>query len=416
MDKPPGAEIIIIGNELTSGDVRDINGPFLAERLLGLGIKVEKISIVGDVEWAIVDALEKALKNIRVHYILVTGGLGPTKDDITSKVASKVAGRRLIISNDALEHIRGVMSARGKEMHPSQERQALIPQKAILIKNPAGTACGFTFHQQGKVLTFLPGVPKEMRLMADKTVLPGLKEEQPGKAVISSRLFRTFGLNESKIEEMISDGLQAVEGLKVSYLPSVAEVAVGVRAEGSESTSVVDRAADTIREALGDYIFGEDEETMEVTVGNLLRLKEKTLSVAESCTGGLVGEKITKVPGSSGYFLMGLVTYSNEAKHKLLGIQLSLIEEHGAVSSQVASAMAQGIKRVSRSDYGLAVTGIAGPGGGSPEKPVGTVFVALSSERGTQFKGFRFHGGREEIREKTAQAALDLLRKVIIGS
>jgi len=414
MKKPPLTEIVIIGSELTSGDVVDINGGWLAARLSTLGTRVEKITIVGDREWAIEDAIDKALKSINIDYIIVSGGLGSTSDDVTTKAAAKVTGTRLVISDELLDHIKSTMAARGKEMHPSQERQSLIPQRAKLLKNSIGTACGYILHHKGKVLIFLPGVPGEMRKMVDEVLIPELSEELAAKAP-SSKFFHTFGLPETRIEELISEPLKGFEELDISYLPSSEGVTVKILSRGDESERIIEESVRMIREKLGDNIFNEDRRDMEETVGNLLNMKKKSVSVAESCTGGAIGKKLTNVPGSSSYFSLGVVTYSNEAKTKILGVQPSIIEEHGAVSSQVAAAMAQGIRRIGRTDYGLAVTGIAGPDGGSPEKPVGTVYIAISSEEGTRFKGLRFGGDRNDIRERTSQAALDILRRELIS-
>ncbi|MBE9504154.1 MAG: competence/damage-inducible protein A, partial [Proteobacteria bacterium] len=202
MSNTESAEVILVGSELTSGDVDDVNGPFIAQKLLGLGIRVSKISIVGDHEWSIEEAINSALKAIGTHLIIVAGGLGPTSDDITSKIAAKVTGTRLVISNEALEHIREIMAARGKEMHPSQERQSLIPQKAVIINNPTGTACAYKIHHKGKLLIFLPGVPKELAKIFDDVLIPELKEELSVTSEIASKMFHTFGLSEMKVQDM----------------------------------------------------------------------------------------------------------------------------------------------------------------------------------------------------------------------
>ena len=416
MSNTESAEVILVGSELTSGDVDDVNGPFIVQKLLGLGIGTSKISIVGDHEWSIEEAINSALKAIGTHLIIIVGGLGPTSDDITSKIAAKVTGSRLVISNEALEHIRKIMAARGKEMHHSQERQSLLPQKAVIINNPAGTACAYKLHHKGKLLIFLPGVPGELTKIFDDVLIPQLKEEISVTSEVESKTFHTFGLSEMKVQEMISTTLKEIEGLKLSYLPSLTEVTVKISAEGKEREDLINKATTVIREELGDFIFGEDDDTMESTLGNLLSLRRKNLSLAESCTGGAIGSKITNVPGSSAYFPLGIVAYSNDAKSRLLGVGEDLIKEHGAVSSQVALAMAQGVRKIGRADYGLSVTGIAGPSGGSSDKPIGTVYIALSSNEGDKYKGFQFSGSREDIRLRTTQAAMELLRRAILSS
>lgn len=409
------AEIIAIGSELVSGDVQESNAAFLAKRLLPLGIKVNMVTVVGDEEWVIENALEKALKDVDIKLVLVTGGLGSTTDDITSKVAAKVTGRRLMIADEVMEHIRSILAAKGKEMHPAYERQALIPQRGRILKNPAGTSCGYLIHHQGKVLVFLPGVPQEMKRMTDDVLIPLLEEEGVGGKPAPAKSFHIFGLTESRIEELVSSGLQKTGGLKLSYLPRPREVALKITAEAGADAQKMEEAAALVRSAIGDFIFAEDEGTMEETIGNLLRVKKKSLAVAESCTGGLIGSRITDVPGSSDYFRMGVVAYANEAKAKILDVEPFTIETHGAVSAQTAVAMAQGVRKLGNASFGLAVTGIAGPAGGTDEKPVGTVYIALSSESGTRFKGFKFHGDREEIKNVSAQAALEFLRRALLS-
>ncbi len=416
VEKHDSADIIVVGSELVSGDVKERNGQFLAERLLSVGIKTRSIILVGDEEASIGDALGNSIARKDIRFIVVTGGLGPTADDITSRVVSKTTGRRLVISDEALQHIRSTLDTAGKKMLPSHERQALIPQRAKILRNPIGTACGYTMRHEGKLLVFLPGEPKEAARMTDAALLPILRNEVREARPAARRTFRTFGLAETEIEERITPLIGGTRELRLSCLPSITEVTLRISAEGGDGKRIVEEASEKIREALGDYIFAEDEMTMEEAVGNLLRLRGRNLAVAESCTGGLISHRITNVPGSSDYFMVGFLTYSNEAKTKLLGVRPELIAEHGAVSREVASAMSAGAYRMGRTSYGLAVTGIAGPSGGSPEKPVGTVFISLTSDRGTDCRAFRFSGDREDVKNLSAQTALEILRRDLLAT
>jgi nicotinamide-nucleotide amidase len=284
------------------------------------------------------------------------------------------------------------------------------------LKNPGGTACAYVLHHHGKLIAVLPGVPGEVRLITDRLLLAEIESElHPEKREFVKKI-HVLGLPETEIEEMIFPDIRDIVGLEVAFLPSSTQVTVGLKAEREKAEIIVEQAAEAVRDRLGNYVFAEDEGTLEETIGNLLQLRRKTLALAESCTGGGIGEKITRIPGCSAYFHMGLVTYSNEAKSKLLGIDPALIEKYGAVSKEVVAAMAQGVKKIARADFGIAVTGIAGPDGGTEDKPVGTVYVALSSDAHTMAKKFNFVGDREEVRERTKQAALEFLRRKLVTS
>lgn len=415
-DRVVTAEVITVGSELLSGDVQETNGRFLIGKLRNIGVRTSRLSVIGDEDWAICDALENAFKTHEIKLIILTGGLGPTRDDITSRSVAKATGRRLIFSEEVLTHIRETMESRGKEVHSSQEKQALLPQKAKVLKNPGGTACAYTLHHQGKIIAVLPGVPSEVRLITNNFLLHEIKSELHPKKQESVKKIHVLGLTETEIEEMISPDIRDMAGLQIAFLPSPTQVTVSLKSEGEEAEKIVAQAAYAISEKLGNYIFAEDEGTLEETVGNLLQIRRKTVALAESCTGGGIGEKLTRVPGCSAYFHMGLVTYSNEAKTKLLGIDPALIEKYGSVSKEVAAAMAQGAKKMGLADFGLATTGIAGPDGGSKDKPVGTVYIALSSSDHTIAKKFSFSGDRAEVRERTKQAALEFLRRKLVTS
>ena len=407
------AEIIVVGNELASADMTGRR--FLTESLFNLGIKVDRVSIVGSEEHALEAAINKAIEAKSANLLIVAGGLGGGRNEITSKVAARVTGKRLVVSNEILSHIKRSMHAAGRQMTPSDERSALIPQKAEALKNPTGPTCGYILRQGGKMLVFMPGGNEDIRAMTKEALLPLLYDEIPDEHTAVGRAFHSFGLSEAEINDLLSPLLGGIEGLEMNIAALVDEVTVRLTAKGKGAAGKLEDASLIVRERMGEQIFAEDDGTMEETVGELLKVRGESLSLAESCTGGGIGRKITNVPGSSDYFEMGLIAYSNEAKTKLLGVQPSVIEEHGAVSSRVAVDMAVGAKRMGRTSIGLSVTGVAGPGGGTEEKPVGTVFLGLSMDKDNCFEEHHFDGSREDIRRLSMQAALDLLRRKLIS-
>jgi nicotinamide-nucleotide amidase len=413
-NKPLVAEIIVVGNELASTDMAGRR--FLTESLFNLGIKLERVLMVGGEEHALEDAINKAIELNNVNLLIVAGGLGAGSGEITSKVAARVCGRRLVVSNEILTHIKATMHGAGRKMTPSDERSALIPQKAEPLKNPTGPTCGYVLRQSGKIFVFLPGGNEDIRAMTKETLLPLLYDEMPDEHTAVGRAFHSFGLSVPELKDLLSPALGKIEGLEMDIVTLVDEVTVRLTVKGKGAAGKLEDASLIVRERIGQQIFAEDDGTMEETIGSLLKLRGESLSLAESCTGGGIGRKITNVPGCSDYFEMGLIAYSNEAKTKLLGVQPSVIDEHGAVSSRVAIDMAVGAKRMGRTSIGLSVTGIAGPGGGSEEKPVGTVFFGLSMENDDSFEEHHFDGSREDIRRLSMQAALDLLRRKLISS
>ncbi len=404
-----------IGDELMYGEVVDTNAARIAERLYGAGLTVQRHLTVGDREPDIVEALE--FLSDKSDAIIVTGGLGPTIDDITARAAAKATGRRLVLNDEALLHLKEVGEKLGGNLHPQNEKQALMPTKSTLIPNPVGTACGFHLIHQGGYLFFLPGVPGEMVRMLDETVIPFLLERNRHRKVVRTRVLKVFGPSEAEVDFLLKELAAVNVGITVAFTVIFPEIHVKLRAEGESEATVADlleRAMTEAREKLKGVVFAEDEATMDSVVAGLFREKGVTLSLAESCTGGLVAKRITDQPGSSAYFLEGVVTYTNAAKTRYLEVPPRLLAEKGAVSGEVAMAMAKGMRRVSGSDVALAVTGIAGPDGGTPEKPVGTVFIALASRAGCHAKRYTFHGDREEIRTITALTAMNWLRRQLL--
>jgi nicotinamide-nucleotide amidase len=405
-----------LGDEVIYGEIVDTNVTHIASRLYESGFLLRRHLCVGDNEPDIMDAIE--LLASHNDFVIATGGLGPTVDDLTARSAARATGRRLVLNEDALAHLRERYRLMGREMLPSTEKQALLPTKISLIPNPIGTACGFIIPHKGCFLFFLPGVPVEMKRMLDETVIPFILSRTKQKTCIETRVMRVLGLSETHVENRIKDLARPREGLTIAYCVSFPEVEVKLRCEGdneARTKGLLDTTAEKVREQLGDHVVAEGGETIDTVVAALFRKKGVTLSLAESCTGGLIAARITDLSGSSAYFLEGAVTYSNETKIRRLQVPAELLEKEGAVSSATAMAMARGIRKASGSDIALAVTGIAGPEGGSEEKPVGTVFLALAGRSDCTAKRYQFSGDRERIRRMTAFTALDWLRRHLMA-
>ncbi len=409
------AEIITIGRELLTGQVLDTNAPSIASELMAIGIEVGFKTTVGDNERSIEETLRRALE--RSDVIIATGGLGPTEDDVTKKVFSRVLGKRLVLNEEILAKIRHRFSSRGLPMSPSHEKQALIPRGAKVLENPKGTAPGLFIRSGPKTVVALPGVPAEMKPILVGQVIPLLQQIYKGKGRIKSRVLKTCSLVESQVDHALGDLIRTSRNPTMSLLAYPGEVHICLTAKGASDEEVeglLSGLEARIREALERHIFGQDEQTLEEVVGLLLREKGKTLALAESCTGGLIGHRLTNVPGSSTYFERAVVAYSNRAKEALLGVPAELLRQRGAVSREVAEAMADGIRRLARTHIGIGVTGIAGPTGGSQEKPVGLVYLALSHEGGIVSQEHRFLGERETNKFRASQMALEMLRRHLL--
>ncbi|MGH7394823.1 MAG: competence/damage-inducible protein A [Candidatus Methylomirabilales bacterium] len=410
------AEILTVGTELLLGQIVDTNAAFIAERLAEAGIDVYFKTTVGDNPARIEAAVRQALG--RAQVVLCTGGLGPTEDDLTRDVVAKVTGRPLRLNPAVLAQIQARFARRGIPMARNNERQAQVPEGALVLENPRGTAPGLLLRvDPEQTVVLLPGVPAEMRPMLTEIVLPRLREVYGLKGRIRSRVLRTTGVSESKVDELLGD-LWAERNPTIALLARSGEIHVRLTAKAeteAELTHLLDGREAQVRERLGDIVFGRDEESLEVIVGRLLLARRLTLAVAESCTGGLVGHRITNVPGSSAYFDRGVVVYSNQAKTALLGVPAELIAAKGAVSAEVAAAMAEKMREGAGVDLALAVTGIAGPTGGSPEKPVGLTYIALAHSGGVAAHEFRFFTDRDLNKQRAAQTALDLVRRHLLG-
>jgi nicotinamide-nucleotide amidase len=408
-------ELIMIGNELVSGEIADANAFFMANALTERGFCVTRVSMVGDQEGQIQDALLQSRD--RAEAVIVSGGLGPTSDDLTTPAAAKAFGESLVLHEESLEQIRERFARGGMEMPRSNEKQAVFPASAEIIPNPVGTAPGFCLKSRGKAIFFLPGVPRELQHLFRETVLPRLERERKGNIHYRARTLKIFGLTESAIADRLS-GIRAEHfSATLAYLPRYPENHVKIIVQGSDLEEVKRNLAElerVIREKLEGRVFAVDRETLEEIVGRLLKERQATLAVAESCTGGLVAHRMTNIPGSSEYFERGVVVYSNQAKTELLQVPKELLAELGAVSAPVAEKMAEGVRHLSRATIGLAITGIAGPAGGSADKPVGTVFIALSGPDGTASRRYQFWGDRDQVKMISAQTALEWVRRYFL--
>lgn len=408
------AEIIAIGSELLSPNRTDSNSLWLTDQLNRIGIDVKLKTIVGDDDARLEEVVKDAVKRSRV--VITTGGLGPTEDDITRKVVARALGRRVSLDENVLSEIRARFQSFGMTMPERNSRQAMVIDGAEVLPNPNGTAPGLYLEERDCSIALLPGPPREMKPMFENHVLPRMAK-LAGDTRFATRLLRVAGMGESAVDEKISPIYTRYENPQTTILFNSSEIEIHLRAHGrteSDAEALLDHLSLKIEQALGNSVFSFRGETMEEVVGRRLAMTEFTLAVAESCTGGLIAQRLTSVPGSSKYFVEGVVTYSNESKTRVLGVDKKVIKEFGAVSQQVARDMARGVRHKAKTDFGLAVTGIAGPGGGTEEKPVGLVYIALADDAHTEHKRFMLPGDRELIRWRASQAALDMLRRRLI--
>lgn len=408
------AEIIAIGSELLAPDRTDTNSLWLTEQLNRLGIEVKLKTIVGDDDARLEEAIKDATRRSKV--VITTGGLGPTEDDITRKITARALGRRLLLDESVLEEIKQRFKGFGVAMPERNSRQAMVIEDAEVLPNPNGTAPGMFIEHKGAAIVLLPGPPREMKPMFENHVISRIAP-RAGNVRVVRRMLRVAGMGESAVDEKIAPVYTQYENPQTTILFNQSEIEIHLTARGrteEEANALLDHVVLQIEEQLGNAIFSFAGEKMEEVVGLKLSVGGYTLAVAESCTGGLLAQRLTDIPGSSKYFIEGVVTYANDAKVRALGVEPILLLEHGAVSAPVAEAMAEGIRRRAETDFGVSITGIAGPGGGTDEKPVGTVFIAIASEAGTEHRKLKLPGDRQLIRWRASQAALDLLRRRLI--
>jgi nicotinamide-nucleotide amidase len=415
------AETIAIGSELLVGGRPDNNSLFITDSLGALGIEVRFKSIVGDDQSDIVNVLKTAVRRARV--VVMTGGLGPTVDDCTRDAVAMATGRRLSRRKEALDGMMARLAQWRRTPNKGQLRQAMIPSGGTVLPNPVGSAPGFSLSWKGATLISLPGVPREMEAMMRESVTPlltsQLKHSKHARLQPITRLvFHTWGLAEADVDAKLDGLIPTRAPIELGLLASPMGVLVSLttKAHASVGEAAINFLAEAVRARLHEWLFAEGRDTMEEVVGRLLTKQGLTIATAESCTGGLIGHRLTQVPGSSAYVDRGAICYSNRAKTDMLGVPAELIADHGAVSKEVAAAMAKGIRERARVSVGLSVTGIAGPGGGTEAKPVGLVYIGLDGGAADSItKEFRFHGDRHVIKQRTSQAALELLRRWMIG-
>jgi competence/damage-inducible protein CinA-like protein len=405
------AEIIAIGSELLTPLRTDTNSLWLTERLNSIGISVHQKTIVGDEEGRLEEAIRDALR--RSDVIISTGGLGPTEDDITRKIFARVTGRQLRLNYEILERIRERLTSRGYQMTPNNERQALVPNGAVPLPNPNGTAPGLRLDQEGKLFVLLPGPPRENQPMFDTYVMPELEQRSRGLR-LGKRVLKVTGMGESQLDDKIAPIYQPYTNPTTTILFTDSEIELHLTAtaeSAARAEALVEELADKLEEAIGDNCYSTRGEQLEEVIGLRLRLKQMTLSTAESCTGGLVAERLTRVPGASDYFAGSIVSYTNDVKMKLLGVTAEMLERHGAVSGEVAEAMARGVKERTGATIGLSITGVAGPGGGTQAVPVGTVYVGLADDVTSTNRRLNLLGDRHLIRWRASTVALEMVRR-----
>ncbi len=410
------AHILTVGDELLIGQVVNTNQAYIARRLNAIGVGVRAMTTAGDSLPPLVAALRSAWDTADVT--IVTGGLGPTHDDVTRSALCTLFNTDLVTDEGLRLHIAGLMKKRNMPWTAAADDQALVPRSAHLFPNPVGTAPGLRFEENGKLMFVLPGVPYEMTEMIDGSVIPFL-EPRSGTRTIRHRTLLTTGIPESFIAAQLGD-LDALLGggaATLAFLPSPSGVRLRITVHADtpgEADAAAKGVEDRIRAKVSRYIYGTDDEDLETFLGAMLARRNLTIAVAESCTGGLIAHRLTNVSGSSAYFERGVVTYSDRSKSALLLVPPELIAAHGAVSREVAESMARGIRSAAGTSIGLSTTGIAGPTGGSPEKPVGTVWVGLADDAGTLALKFGFGEGRARVKERASQAALELVRRRLL--
>lgn len=411
------AELVTIGDEILIGQTVDTNSAWMAKQLNAIGVDVGQITSIRDARPHILQTLKEA--ESRADLILMTGGLGPTKDDITKHVLCEYFQTELVRDPEVLERIENFFRSRGREVLETNRQQADLPKSCTILDNFVGTASGMWFEKNGKVYVSMPGVPYEMKHLMENQVLPRIKNKFTLPFIVHHTIM-TEGVGESFLAELVKDWENSLveEDIKIAYLPSPGMVKVRLSAYGVEESILkekISRKAKELEELIPNYIFGENDESVEESIADLLKSSGKTVVTAESCTGGYLAHLLTSVAGSSKYFLGSFITYSNMSKVKQLGVSTETLEAHGAVSRDVVEQMAMNAREKLSSDFALATSGVAGPDGGTDEKPVGTVWIAIANKEGVYSKKFLFEKNRERNIHRSALAAISLLRRAING-
>ncbi len=408
------ATIISIGDEILIGQVLDTNAACIAEKLNSVGIEVTRILTVGDDEVEILNSFKENYP--RYDVVIVTGGLGPTHDDVTRSTVCKFFDVELISSNEVRKNVEEFLKKRNRKWSDTAENQTLFPRGAKVIPNKYGTAAGEFFERDNKYFIVLPGVPYEMESMMEDFVVPFFKKKKMDRYILH-RTLMTTGIAESELAVRLGNFDNVLQDAKLAFLPSTTGVRLRITISGTEKNQCenkIQMIESHIREKANKFIYGVDEESLEEVLGKILAERKLTIAIAESCTGGMIAHKITNVPGSSGYLERAVITYSNQSKVDLLNVPKNLIEMCGAVSKEVAEAMAFGIRQNAGTDIGISTTGIAGPTGGTGEKPVGLVWIGYSDANETIAQKFNFGNGRLRVKERASQTAIDLVRRKIL--
>ena len=412
------SKIISIGDEILIGQIVNTNAAFLGDRLFSIGIPVAKTVVISDEEAELLSEFEDSFKNYDVT--IITGGLGPTHDDITKPVVLKFFKDEFVRDEKVLAHVRNIFSSRNVNMPKVNEDQALVPKNSKVIWNANGTAPGIWIEKDKKIFIALPGVPYEMKSMIENEILPELKKRfssGSGKVYLQRTLLTT-GLGESSLNEMIGNVKEIIGESKLAFLPSATGVRLRINTEGKNEKEAAEKMniiEDKLRSKINNLIYGSDKEELEKVIGDILTERKQTLSIAESCTGGMISSKIVSIPGSSNYYEGGVCVYSNIEKIKILNIKEETLKKYGAVSEATAMEMAEGVRRLMGTDFSLSTTGIAGPSGGTDQKPVGLVWIGFSGKEKTYAVSFNFGNNREINIQRASHRALEILRRELLN-
>ena len=409
------AEIISIGSEILRGQIVDTNANFIAQKLTELSIDLNYISAVGDNQKILLSLFKKAFN--RSDLIITTGGLGPTEDDITYQTIARALNLKLIKYPEAEENLKNILKKINKRISPSNLKQTYLPEGAKIIINQYGTAPAMILEKDNKIICSFPGVPHEMKNLIEENLIPYLKEKFPPSMIKKSKILKVTGLGESSVNELIRSYINKQTNLSFGIYANPEDIQVQVTTQAptkQETDKLLQFSVNQLTKILGNYIYGIDDETLEEVVGKLLKTKKLTVSVAESCTGGMLGEMITRIPGSSEYFQGGVISYSAKVKEDLLKVPPEVIKKYGEVSKEVAQLMAEGVRRCCHSDIGISITGIAGPGGATEKKKVGLVYMALADDKKTITQKHQLFGDRQLIRLRASRRALNMLRMYLM--
>ncbi len=408
------AKILTIGDEILIGQIVDSNSAWIGQQLNMNGIRIEEIISIGDTRAAILRGLEAAKD---ADIVLMTGGLGPTKDDITKKVLAEYFGVELVFHEHSYQRIVKYFEMRNFQLSPSHKQQCYLPANAEVLQNDRGTAPGMWFEHEGTIYVSMPGVPMEMKHLVTDRVLPRLQDDERLTPIVH-RTIRTIGTGESVIADQIADFENNLpDHVKLAYLPGRGQVRLRLTATGADKADLMaflDKKVIELQGLIPEYIYGYEKETISEAVGKILKQRGQMFGTAESCTGGFIAHRTTEIPGSSAYFGGSVVAYSNDIKMRILGVEEATLKAHGAVSEQTVSEMVKGALEVLNVDYALAVSGIAGPGGGSPEKPVGTIWTAVGNKKEIRTKKLMLTNNRMRNIQITSNYTLNLLRKFLL--